>query len=103
MPAPNKKKHNKRNKDQNNKISWNWTSEQNKAYERLKQCLMKPPILGYPDYTKPFELHIDASSHGLGAVLYQDQAYQKRVIAYASRSLIKSEKHYPAHRLEFWH
>ena len=62
---------------------------------------MKPPILGYPDYDLPFELHTDASTKGLGAVLYQQQGEHKRVISYASRGLSKSEQHYPAHKLEF--
>ena len=39
---------------------------------------------------------------GLGAVLYQeDDKGIKRVISYASRSLSKSEKNYPAHKLGF--
>jgi hypothetical protein len=42
-----------------------------------------------------------ASMLGLGAVLYQEQDNQKRVIAYASRGLSKSEKNYPVHKLEF--
>ena len=46
-------------------------------------------------------LHTDASGDGLGAVLYQDQDGQRRVIAYASGSLTKSERNYPVHRLEF--
>ena len=37
---------------------------------------------------------------GLGAILYQEQEGHKRVIAYASRGLTKSEQYYPAHRLE---
>ena len=37
----------------------------------------------------------------LGAVLYQVQDGQKRVITYASRSLSKSERNYPVHKLEF--
>ena len=37
----------------------------------------------------------------MGAVLYQVQNGQKRLIAYASRSLSKSERNYPVHKLEF--
>ena len=54
-----------------------------------------------PDYKLPFVLHTDSSSEGLGAVLYQKQNGKLRVIAYASRSVRKSESHYPAHKLEF--
>ena len=46
-------------------------------------------------------VHIDASSEGLGAVLYQEQDGLEHVISYASRGLRNSEKHYPAHKLEF--
>ena len=46
-------------------------------------------------------MHTDSSSEGLGAVLYQKQNGKLRVIAYASRSVSKSESHYPAHKLEF--
>ena len=59
-------------------------------------------MLTYADYTKPFKVHTDASEIGLGAILYQDQADgTTRVIAYASRSLSKSEKRYHASKLKF--
>ena len=57
--------------------------------------------MAYADFKTPFILHPDASSDGLGAVLYQYQDNQRRVIAYASRSLSPSERNYPAHKLEF--
>ena len=62
--------------------------------------MYSPPILPYADFSKPFILHADASTEGLGAVLYQEQDGLECVIAYASRGLRAGEKHCPAHKLE---
>ena len=78
-----------------------WGIEQQNAFEQLKDALSSQPVLGYADYNLPFELHTDASSKGLGAVLYQKQDGKMRVISYASRGLKRSEKNYPAAKLEF--
>ena len=78
-----------------------WTEAADSAFEHLKKLCTSTPILAYPDYQLPFVLHTDSSSEGLGAVLYQRQEDKLRVIAYASRSVSKSESHYPAHKLEF--
>ena len=43
---------------------------------------MESPILAYAYFKAPFVLHTDGSGDGLGAVLYQVQDGQKRVIAY---------------------
>ena len=80
---------------------WQWGEAQQCAFDVLKQKLSSPPILAYADFNKPFILHTDASGEGLGAVLYQEQDGVERVIAYASRGLRNSERHYPAHKLEF--
>ena len=56
----------------------------------------------HPDFQDPFELHTDASGKGLGAILYQSQNGQKKVIAYASRSLSRPERNYSAFKLEFF-
>ena len=42
------------------------------------------PILAYTDFGKPFKLHTDATVHGLGAVLYQEQNAVEKVISYVS-------------------
>ena len=73
---------------------WEWGVSQEESFKKLKEVLTSPPVLGYADYTKPFELHTDACSQGLGAVLYQEQNGRKRVISYASRGLSKSEGNY---------
>ena len=78
-----------------------WTEAADSAFEHLKKLCISTPILAYPDYKLPFVLHTDSSSEGLGAVLYQKQNGKLRVIAYASRSVSKSESHYAAHKLEF--
>ena len=68
----------------------------------MKEACTDTPILAYADYKKPFRLNTDASEKELGAVLYQNQEDgTQRVIAYASRSLSKTERNYNAHKLEF--
>ena len=65
-----------------------WTSECQNAFEHLKCLCSQTPILAYADYTKPFQLHTDASESGLGVVLYQKQTNgTEGVIAYASWTL----------------
>ena len=58
-------------------------------------------VLAFADFNRPFYLTTDASSQGLGLVLYQKQDGKDKVIAYASRGLRPTEKNYPAHKLEF--
>ena len=79
-----------------------WNPECQQAFDQLKDLCTKTPILAYTDYKKPFQLQMDASDLGLGAVLYQnDSNGHQRVIAYASCSLSNTERNYPAHKLEF--
>ncbi|KAL7844792.1 hypothetical protein SRHO_G00233310 [Serrasalmus rhombeus] len=78
-----------------------WTDGCQAAFELIVDKLTSAPILGFADWRLPYVLHTDASTTGLGAVLYQVQDGQTRVVAYASRGLSRSERNYPAHKLEF--
>ena len=79
-----------------------WMDECEESFQKLKELCSNTPILAYLDYTKKFKLHMDVSESGLGAVLTQMKADGKeRPIAYASRTLSKSERNYYAHKLEF--
>ena len=69
------------------------------SFQKLKQLCSSMPNLAYTDNSKPFKLHTDACSLGLGEVLYQTS--EDGLIAYASRTLSKSEGNYPAYKLEF--
>ena len=71
------------------------------AFDVLKVLCTSTSILAFTDFTKPFKLHMDASTIGLAAVLYQEQGGKDGVIGYASRTLSKSESYYPACKLEF--
>ena len=80
-------------KHKNQKVDWN--IRHNDSFEALKSICSECPVLAYADYTKPFVLHTDASTTGLGVVLYQKQEDGKeRVIAYASCTLNRSERNY---------
>ena len=69
----------------------NWNPECEHAFLMLKDLCSRMPVLAYADYSRPFQLHTDASKIGLGAVLYQDDdSGKRRVVAFASHSLSHS-------------
>ena len=78
-----------------------WTTKCDESFNTLIHKLTTAPILGFADAKKPYIVHTDASIHGLGAALYQEQDNQLRVVAFASRGLSNCEKRYPTHKLEF--
>ena len=79
-----------------------WTEDCEKSFDQLKKLCSNTPVLAYPDYKWKFKLYTDASESGLGAVLAQiKEDGLERPIAYASRTLSKSERNYDAHKLEF--
>ena len=78
--------------DANGEIAW--TKEQRSSFETLKRVITSEPILGHPDWTKPFQVEVDACGHGLGAVLSQQDGDKSRVIMFASRSLTDQEGRY---------
>ncbi|KAL7726291.1 hypothetical protein ACLKA6_008470 [Drosophila palustris] len=75
---------------------WFWGEEQEEALRQLKEKLTTAPVLACPDFSAKFVLQTDASDYGLGAVLTQVVDGQERIIAYASRKLLKAEMNYSA-------
>lgn len=71
-----------------------WSTNCQIAFDLLKQQLINPPILQYPDFRKIFTLTTDASDYGLGAILSQNHEGSDLPIAYASRALNKAERNY---------
>ncbi len=71
-------------------VEWQWGSEQQQSFEKLKVLVSQAPVLKYYDVSKPVTLSVDASSEGLGAVLLQDG----QPVAYGSRALTDCQKRY---------
>ena len=78
-----------------------WDLDCPNAFDNLKELHTTTPVLAYADFTKPFNLHTNASMLGLGTVLYQVCEGVEKVVSYASRSLTQSETKYPIQKLKF--
>ena len=77
-----------------------WNSKCQEAFDFLRKELSNTPVLAHPDFSTRFILDTDASNFSIGAVLSQVQDGIERPIAFASRSLTKSEKKYCVTRKE---
>ncbi|GKA38994.1 putative reverse transcriptase domain-containing protein [Tanacetum coccineum] len=75
---------------------YEWGTEEDEAFQTLKQKLCSAPILALPKGTENFIVYCDALHKGYRAVLMQ----REKVIAYASRQLKKYEENYTTHDLE---
>ncbi len=79
-----------------------WTKAQDTAMSQLKQCLCSAPCLAYPDPGKEFYLDAGFSDQCLSAGLYHLHDKDKRVVGYASKTLLPPEcKYSPARKLCF--
>ena len=59
-------------KNKTKKKSWYWSDVHQKAFEAVKAALAKDVLLAYPNYDLPFDIHTDASTGQLGAVISQN-------------------------------
>ncbi|XP_065356057.1 uncharacterized protein LOC135950441 [Calliphora vicina] len=77
------------------KRKFNWTTEAQKSFEKIKFLLTTTPVLSNPDFTRKFYLHCDASDYGIGAVLVQlDDNGSEKPVAYMSKKLNTAQRNY---------
>jgi len=82
-------------------VPFEWGEAQENAFQDLKAALMSPPILRFPDSSRPFYLQTDASLDGISYILGQtDDKGRKFVISYGGRGLRPCEKKWPITQLE---
>ncbi|KZR98931.1 Uncharacterized protein APZ42_005418, partial [Daphnia magna] len=73
---------------------FSWGTEEQLAFEKLRNFLVTPPVLAYPNFNEKFLLFTDACDYGIGSVLSQMQDGHEHPIAYSSRQLTKAESKY---------
>ena len=69
---------------------WEWTTDHDEAFAKLKLLVTQAPVLKYFDTKLPTTIQCDASETGLGATLMQ----VGQPVAYASRALTSAERNY---------
>ena len=80
---------------------WNWESEQEEAFKRLKDIFTLELVLAAPDLDKEMRMEADVSDYATGRVLsmkYEDERW--RPAAYISKLLSDTEKNYKIHDKE---
>ena len=76
-------------------VEWKWSEDQERAFKQLKDKLSSAPVLMHFSEKLPLKLDTDASQYGVGAVIsHVLPSGEERPIAYASRTLTKSERNY---------
>ena len=78
-----------------------WDKKLRESYEEVKRMFTELDlILRYPDYGKPFDLFVDASLVGMGAVLMQEHEGKLRLVSAASKAFRGSTLNYSATKKE---
>ncbi|GLB38887.1 putative retrotransposable element tf2 155 kda protein type 1-like [Lyophyllum shimeji] len=75
--------------------TWDWTTECQEAFDKLKAAFLTAPVLLMPDKTKPFVIESDASKFATGAVLRQrDINGEWHPCGYISHSFDATQRNY---------
>ena len=77
-----------------------WTDKHQKAFEEIKQLLVKPPVLRMVSGNGFFRLESDTSRTAAGATLYQWQNNEWVLVGYHSKRLPDAVRNYGVTELE---
>ena len=72
------------------KVKWKWTPEMQDSFDQMKAIMAKETLVTFPDFTKEFEIHTDASKLQLGACISQGG----KPVAFYSRKLQPAQTRY---------
>ena len=76
-------------------VKYEWNEEYQKSLDVLEEKMVTASILVFPDWKKPFHMHVNASSIALGIILAQPgEGGIDHPIVFASRKLSSVERNY---------
>ena len=82
-------------------VPFTWGTEQQRAFDELRERFTKAPVLTTFDPNKQITLETDASDYAIGACLSQpDQNNKLHPVAYYSRTMSPAEMNYDIHDKE---
>jgi hypothetical protein len=80
---------------------FDWSFEEQKAFEALKRAITTAPVLALPAEGRPTRVEVDASDYATGAVLSQRQVDGLwKPVYFISRSMNDAERNYKIHDKE---
>ncbi|XP_042484775.1 uncharacterized protein LOC122065051 [Macadamia integrifolia] len=71
-----------------------WIEECEAAFEEIKACLARPPLLSRPEPGEELQLYLATSAVAVSAVLVREEAKTQRPIYYVSHVLLEAETRY---------
>jgi hypothetical protein len=78
-----------------NEVKYQWNDECQKILDTLKKNMVTTPTLVFPDWSKEFHVHVDASLITLGEFLAQPgEGDIHHTISFANRKLSSIERNY---------
>ena len=84
-------------------VTFEWTPECQKNFDKIKQLLMEPPVLMLPNAEGMIRLYIDTSRQAVGCSIWQTEnadSKEERLIGYFSKNLPEAVKNYSISELE---
>ena len=79
-----------------------WESEQQQAFDNLKNAICNAPVLQLPDQKLPSIMEVDGSGSHVGQVILQDQGKGMRPCGYHNAALSDTQRRWPIPEIELF-
>ena len=73
---------------------WEWEDKHQRAFDELKEELLRAPLLGYFDPTKRLIIKTNALNHTTGAVISQEIERGLQPLGFMSKKMTSAEQNY---------